>query len=44
MHVHASVRKDVAELVLENLEGWNAFFLLGVALAKQFPNAESGKK
>lgn len=43
-HVHASVSEDVAEFVFEDLKDWNALFLLGIALSKQFANAESGKK
>ena len=43
LHIHASVGKDIAELIFEDIQYGNALFLLGIALAEQISNAESGK-
>lgn len=44
LHVHAAVGKDVAELVLEDVEYRNTFFFLSIALAEKITDPESGKK
>ena len=44
LHIHASIREDVAELVLENIENWNSFLLAGVTYAEQIPDLEEFEK
>ena len=44
LHVHAAIRKDIAQLIFEDIQYRNAFFFLGITLAKQFTDSKRVEK
>ena len=43
LHIHAAVREDIAEFVLEDVDNWDAFFLRSVTGTEQFSDPEPEK-
>lgn len=44
LHIHAAVREDIAEFVLEDVDNWDAFFLRSVTGTEQFSDPEPEKR
>ena len=44
LHVHASIGKDIAQLVFEDIQYRNTFFFLCITLAKQFTDSKCAEK
>ena len=44
LHINAAVREDIAQLVLEDFQYRDLFFLLCITFEEQLPDAECPKK
>ena len=42
--ISAAARKDVAELIPEDIKHWNTFFYLGIVFTEKISNLKTGKK